>query len=75
MKYSNKNNFTVFYLRSQVGAESDQFPLDSQIRVSLPFSSYPSLHVYTALSSTTLPEKLTAPLVGLDKAAHWTTKM
>ena len=55
---------------SQVGGDPDHSPLDRQVKVPLPLSSYPSSQVYVAVSPTPVPVVLTAPLAGSDKASH-----
>ena len=52
------------YLRTHVGGEELQLPVDRQVQLDVPTSSYPGLQEYLAVLPTKRESILMCPLVG-----------
>ena len=64
--YKTKCSFwiKVFFVRLQIGASPDHFPLCEQTLFSIPTSTKPLLQLYIAFDPSTIPVCFTLPLAG-----------
>ena len=61
----------INYLRTHVGGEELQLPVDTQVQLDVPTSSYPVSQEYLAVLPTKRESILTSPLVGKLNSSHW----